>query len=100
MYDMNILEKIVLSQLQTHLKENDFLEENLSAYQKYHSNKTALLDVTSALFDHADGGQVFILTLLDLSAAFDTLDHCILLGMLETSFGICGTALKWFDSYI
>ena len=41
-----------------------------------------------------------VLTLLDLSAAFDTLDHSILLRRLETTFGICGMALKWFDSYI
>ena len=37
-----------------------------------------ILDVTSALFDRADGGQVFVLTPLDLSAVFDTLDHSIL----------------------
>ena len=53
-----------------------------------------ILDVTSALFDQADGGQVSVLTLLDLSAAFDTLDHSILLRRLETTFGICGLARK------
>ena len=72
-----ILEKIVLSQLQTHLKEN-LLEENQSAYRKYHSTEIDVLDDTSALFDRADGGQVSVLTPLDLSAVFDTLDHSIL----------------------
>ena len=95
-----ILEKIVLSQLQTHLKKNNLVEENQSAYRKYHSTETALLDVTSSLFDQADGGQASVLTLLDLSAAFDTLDHSILLRRLETTFGIRGMALKWFDLYI
>ena len=95
-----ILEKIVLSQLQTHLKKNNVVEENQSAYRKYHSTETALSDVTSALFNQADGGQVSVLTLLDLSAAFDTLDHSILLRKLETTFGICGMALKWLDSCI
>ena len=41
-----------------------------------------------------------VLTLLDLSAAFDTLDHSILLRRRETTFDICGMTLKWFDSYI
>ena len=86
--------------METHLKENTLLEEKQSAYRKYHSTETALLDVTSSLFDQADGGQVSVLTLLDLSAALDTLDHSILLRRLETTFGICGMALKWFDSYI
>ena len=98
--NLPFLSKIILSQLQTHLKENNFLEENQSAYRKYRSTETALLDVTSSLLDQADGGQVSALTLLDLSAAFDTLDHSILLRKLETTFGICGMALKWFDSYI
>ena len=48
--EKKILEKIVLSQPQTHLKEN-LLEENQSAYRKYHSTETALSDVTSALFN-------------------------------------------------
>ena len=52
-----------------------------------------ILDVTSALFDQADGGQMSVFTLLDLSAAFDT-NNSILLRRLETTFGICGMARK------
>ena len=94
-----ILKKIILSQLQSK-EENSLHKENQSAYRKYHSTETALLDVTSSLFDQADGGQASVLTLLDLSAAFDTLDHSILLHTVETTFGICGMALNWFDSNI
>lgn len=95
-----ILEKVVLGQLRSHLESNDLLEEHQSAYRRYHGTETALLDVTCDLLDDADSGKVSVLSLLDLSAAFDTIDHKILLKRLEDTFGITATALKWFDSYI
>ena len=47
-----------------------------------------------------DNGNFSLLTMLDLSAAFDTIDHSILLERLQTSFGIDGTPLKWIKSYL
>ena len=95
-----ILEKVVLTQLQKHLSENDLLEIRQSAYRKNHSTETALLSVADGLLRNADDRLVSVLALLDLSAAFDTLDHPILLQRLETTFGISGTVLHWFASYL
>ena len=86
-----ILEKVVLTQLQKHLSENDLLEIRQSAYRKNHSTETALLSVVDGLLKNADHRLVSVLALQDLSAAFDTLDHPILLQRLETTFGISGT---------
>ena len=59
-----------------------------SAYRKNHSTETAMLRVTSDIMLAADQGQVTLLALLDLSAAFDTVDHDLLLQRLATTFGI------------
>ena len=95
-----VLEKIVLSQLQEHLKENHLLEVFQSAYRKDHSVETAVLSVLDGLLVSSDKHQVSLMALLDLSAAFDTLDHSILLKRLELTFGIHETVLKWFASFV
>ena len=89
----------MLSQLQRHLIDNNLIETNQLAYRHSHSTETALLDVTSNLLEEAHRGNVSISSLLDLSAAFDTTDHNILLCRLNT-FGIQGTAFDWFKSYM
>ena len=71
-----------------------------SAYKADHSTETALLRVVSDLNTVIDNGTVTILNLLDLSAAFDTIDHDILIRRLWTVFGIRGTAIDWFRSYL
>ena len=70
-----LLEKVILTQLQKHLSENDLLEIKQSAYRKNHNTETALLSVFDGLLRNADDRLVSVLALLDLSAAFDTLDH-------------------------
>ena len=73
-----------------------------SAYRKYHSTKTAVLSVLEGLLTKSDQKlvSITILALLDLCAAFDTLDHAILLRRLESTFGISEVALSWFESYL
>ena len=67
-----------------------------SAYCAHHSRETALLDVMNRLLGSADEGQVSVLTLLDLSAAFDTLDHSIFLAQLHDMFGIADRLSNYF----
>jgi len=71
-----------------------------SAYQMNHSTETAVLHVLSEILTAADRGDFSALVLLDLSAAFDTVDHEVLLKRLDISYGVTGCALKWFESYL
>ena len=83
-----------------HLHSNGLLPEHQSAYRRSHSTETALLKVTSDALIAADMGKLTLLGMLDLSAAFDCVDHSILLHRLEVSFGFGGAVLDWMRSYL
>ena len=93
-------EKAVAFQLKEHLHQNNLNELFQSAYKKHHSTETALLRVQNDILRALDSRSSVILLLLDLSAAFDTVDHQILLSRLSSRFGIKGAALQWFNSYL
>ena len=95
-----VLERIVLCQFMSHLERHDLLEPFQSAYRKGHSTETALVRVFNDLLLSSDQGMVSILSLLDLSAAFDTIDHDLLCRRLQSTFGCTGTVLEWFRSYL
>ena len=95
-----VLEKVAAKRLIEHLDKHNMHEELQSAYRVHHSTETALMkvhdDVTLAL----DKKRAVMLLLLDLSAAFDKLEVTELLDTLQHYFSVCGTALKWFESYM
>ena len=94
------LERAVASQLSSHLENNKLYEPFQSGFRKKHSTETALLKVTNDILLSADSGSLSILILLDLSAAFDTINHSILISRLQSIIGITDTALSWFKSYL
>ena len=71
-----------------------------SAYRAGHNTETALLKVQNDILLNMDRNRVTLLVDLDRSAAFDTVDHQVLITRLESSFGITGTALSWFSTYL
>ena len=94
-----IIECVILDQLQEHLSQTQVLPDEQSAYRHLYSTETALCSVVSDLILLMDEGKCGILILLDLSAAFDTVVHSLLLEDLE-SVGIEGEALELLKDYI
>ena len=95
-----VLEKVIDTRIERHLLENGLHEELQSSYRRFHSTETALLKVQSDTLESLDNGFITVLVMLDLLAAFDTLDHGILLSRFENVFGIFGAALKWITPYL
>ena len=91
-----VLERLVVRQLLAYLSSADLLPPFQSGFRPGHSTETAVLRVDILLFVmlSVDRGDFAALVLLDMSAAFDTVDYDILLQRLETSFGVTGTALS------
>ena len=99
-FGSKITERAVFGQVYSHMTDDELFPVRQSAYRKGYSTETALLIVVNDILSNMNKKQVSILVLLDLSAAFDTVDHAILLRRLETSFGITDAALARFSSYL
>ena len=95
-----ITERAAFDQVFAHVMNNELFPELQSAYRKSHSTETALVKIVNDILLDMNRQHVSLLVLLDLSAAFDTVDHTILLRRLETSFGVIEYALKWIASYL
>ena len=95
-----ITEKAALSGFKLHLNENKLLPGYQSAYREDFSTEMALTKVHNDLLLAMDNQKVSFFVALDLSAAFDTVDHNILKKVLERQFGVTGLAHRWFCSYL
>ena len=82
-----VIEKVVAKQLVAYLVSNDLLPRFQSGFRRGHSTETAILRMLSDIHAAINHGRVVLLALLDVSAAFDKVDHDILLERLSVSFG-------------
>ena len=95
-----LVERAVASQIKHRLNKNNLINPFQSAYKPGHSTETALLCIKNDIHMSLAEGMPTALVLLDLSAAFDTISHDILLNRLSSWFGFGGSVLKWFVSYL
>ena len=95
-----LLERLVARQLLEYLDRSGLLPRLQSAYCACHSTETAVLNVLPDIPLTIDASNLSALVLLDLSTAFDTVDHDILVQRLETSYGLFGSMLQWFQMYL
>ena len=95
-----LLEKCVSVQLVHYLDLHSLLPPLQSGFRKFHSTESLMVSLLAEVFRAVDCGHVTLLSLYDISAAFDTVDHTILLDRLLKSFGITDSALLWFQSFL
>jgi hypothetical protein len=95
-----IVERLVDRQLGDHFNTHELLPVTQSAYRAQHSTETALVKMHNDIVNFIDQGHVVALVMLDLTAAFDTVDHHILSTVLHDRFGVDGDALGWITNYL
>jgi hypothetical protein len=95
-----LIERIIAKRLTSYLTDNDLMPFFQSAYRKYHSTETSITNLLSNIYNIIDKGCIALLGLLDLSAAFDCVDHDILINRLSFAFGIKDKPLNWLSSFL
>ena len=95
----SVLERVVPQILLNHLDDTNQHEPHQSVNRPLHSTMTALVRVCNDILLSLDQWKAVSLVLLDISAAFDTIDHKMLLDRLS-NIGIQGMAHKWFQSFL
>ena len=94
-----VFERVVFNQLYQYLDVNNLLFDSQYGFRKQHSTELAALELIDRIHKSMDNGQIPVSIFLDLSKAFDTLDHTILLSKLK-HYGIKNKAFQWFNSYL
>lgn len=95
-----VIEKCVHKQLTDYVTASDLFAEFQSGYRKAHSCETAVLKIHNDILIMVDQRKHVVLMLLDLSAAFDTINHKLLIKKLKKSYGLDGCIIKWIKSYL
>ena len=95
-----IIERIVHRRINTHMDQNGLHSNTQFGYKKNHGTDTLLVHFIDSLMVAVDKGLGVVVVLIDLSAAFDTVNHDVLLRILGQEIGLRGTALKWFRSFL
>ena len=95
-----VVEKCMLHQFIQHCDDRNLLPDYQSAYRKNYSCETALVGILEDILWAMERQRVTAVVAIDLSAAFDTVDHDILLDVLTKRFGVKNNALNWFDNYL
>ena len=98
-FTSKVLEKCASSQVIEHTEKQKLSEPMQSAYRRQHSTETALACVHNDILRALDDQKAVLLLMLDLSAAFDTVDHEIMLHRLRNDFGVTVSAHMWYSSY-
>lgn len=100
MFVGKLIERVVLKRLNGHMSRNNLHIPEQSAYKKDHSTETLLVRIWNDLLVASEEKSATVVMMLDLSAAFDTVDHDLLLRILKKEIGLRGTALDWFGSFL
>ena len=95
-----LIERVVLKRLNEHLSLHNLNRNEQSAYKKCHSTETLLIRIWNDLLVATDQKSCTVMMMLDLSAAFDTVDHQLLIKILKHEIGLRGTVLDWFKSFL
>jgi hypothetical protein len=94
-----LIERAVSRRLINYLETNHLIDDNQCAYRRHYSVESALIDVMNSMLMALDSGEVALLLMLDLTSAFDTVNHRLLIDKLNR-YGIHARALEWIKDYL
>ena len=95
-----LTERVVHNRINSYLSSNDLQVPSQFGYKRHHSCETFLLKLIDDILVTIDRKLGVVVLMIDLSAAFDTVDHTVLLHILQSKFHITGTALSWLKSFL
>jgi hypothetical protein len=95
-----LVERVIHQQLSYYVESHHLLPPTQSGFRRHHSTETAVIKVYNDIVLALDSGFTTALLLLDFSAAFDCVDHTILLKILQVQLGITDLAIQWVASFL